>query len=296
MNRTWLSVAAVLGTAVFAAPAHAQTSQSERERETQELLRAPRPIAAADAVYVDEMTWMEVRDAIAAGKTTAIVATGGIEQNGPYVVTGKHNVVLQGTCAAIARKLGNALCAPVIKFVPEGNIHPPSGHMRFPGTISLREETYQMLLDDVASSLQAHGFKDIVLIGDSGGNQDGLEAVAKVLNERWAGTGSKAHFFLEYYEKKQLATTYMAELGYPETVDGGEHDNARQTVLMMAVDPASVRYDQRMASGLATINGVDISAKQTMIEVGNRVRDYHAEVIARDIRAAIARARGATSR
>ena len=70
---------------------------------------SPRPIAAADTVFIEDMTWMEVRDAMKAGKDTVIVATGGIEQNGPYLVTGKHNVVLRGTTAAIARKLGNAL-------------------------------------------------------------------------------------------------------------------------------------------------------------------------------------------
>jgi len=72
---------------------------------------APSPIPAEDSVFIEELTWMEVRDAVNAGKTTAIVGTGGIEQNGPYVATGKHNYVLQATTEAIARKLGNALVA-----------------------------------------------------------------------------------------------------------------------------------------------------------------------------------------
>ena len=83
----------------------------------------PRPIDAVDTVFIEELTWMEVRDALTSGKTTAVVATGGIEQNGPFVVTGKHNVVLRATTEAIARKLGNALVAPIIKLVPEGEIN-----------------------------------------------------------------------------------------------------------------------------------------------------------------------------
>src|SRR5437867_13090453 len=69
----------------------------------------PRPIDAVDAVFLEELTWIEVRDAMHAGKTTVIIATGGIEQNGPYLALGKHNYILRATTEAIARKLGNAL-------------------------------------------------------------------------------------------------------------------------------------------------------------------------------------------
>jgi len=116
---------------------------------------APNPLPATDTVWLEDMTWMEVRDALAAGKRSVLVPTGGHEPNGPWVVLGKHNVILQANCTAIARKLGNALCAPVIKHVPEGDIDPPSGHMRSPGTISLREDTFRALLTDTAESLIA---------------------------------------------------------------------------------------------------------------------------------------------
>src|SRR4051794_14775790 len=134
----------------------------------------PRPIDAVDTVFIEDMTWMEVRDALKAGKTTVLVATGGVEQNGPYLVTGKHNVVLRATTEAIARKLGNTLVAPTVPFVPEGDIDPPTEHMKYPGTISLTEETYERLLTDICASLRTHGFHEIVLIGDSGGNQKGM--------------------------------------------------------------------------------------------------------------------------
>ena len=130
----------------------------------------PRPIEAVDTVFVEEMTWMEVRDALRAGRTTVIVPTGGVEQNGPYLATGKHNYILRATTEAIARKLGNALVAPIIAFVPEGDIDPPSLHMKYPGTISLTEDTYRRLLTEICACFRAHGFEHIVLIGDSGGN------------------------------------------------------------------------------------------------------------------------------
>src|SRR5688500_20341075 len=89
--------------------------------------------------------------------------------------------------------MGNALCAPIVKFVPEGNIEPKSGHMVSPGTITAREETYQMLLTDIAESLQAHGFKNIIFIGDSGGNQKGQAAVADKLTATWGGKALALH-------------------------------------------------------------------------------------------------------
>src|SRR5436309_10880672 len=128
-----------------------------------------RPIAAVDSVFIEDLTWMEVRDALKAGKDTVIVATGGVEQNGPYLVTGKHNVVLRGTTEAIARKLGDALIAPIVAFVPEGDIDPPTEHMKYPGTISLTEDTYERLLIDICASFRTHGSEHRVRIGDSGG-------------------------------------------------------------------------------------------------------------------------------
>jgi creatinine amidohydrolase len=90
----------------------------------------PRPIAAGESLWTEELTWMEVRDALKAGKTTILIGTGGVEQNGPYVVGGKHNFVLQTVLPYIARAIGNTLIAPVVKFVPEGAIEPePRGHM-----------------------------------------------------------------------------------------------------------------------------------------------------------------------
>src|SRR5437762_7257986 len=153
-----------------------------------------RHIEAIDTVFVEEMTWMEVRDALKAGKTTVIVPTGGVEQNGPYLATGKHNYVLRATTEAIARKLGNALVAPIIAFVPEGNIDPPTEHMKYPGSISLTEETYERLLLDICASFRTHDFAHIVLIGDSGGNQKGMKAVADRLNAQWSGGKTRIHF------------------------------------------------------------------------------------------------------
>lgn len=258
---------------------------AERERQFQEELRAPRSIEALNSVWIEELTWMEVRDAIADGKTTVIISTGGIEQNGPYVATGKHNYVLQGACEGIARQLGNALCAPIIKLVPEGNIDEPSGHMRYPGTISLRQETFEMVLADVGASLKAHGFEHIIYIGDSGGNQRGMEVVANALNEKWGET--IAHFIPEFYRYADVEEYMGTALGIVESTDDGFHDDYYITALMMVTDPTVVRYDQRVKAGKATINGISIAPKEETIEVGKKLMQYRVDQTVKAIHAAL---------
>lgn len=236
---------------------------------------SPRPIEAVDTVFIEDLTWMEVRDSMKAGTDTVIIATGGIEQNGPYLVTGKHNVVLRGTTEVIARKLGNTLVAPIVPFVPEGDINPPSLHMKYPGTISLTEETYEALLTDICASFHTHGFKQIVLIGDSGGNQKGMKAVAARLNIQWQDGATRVHYIPEYYDFAAVGK-WLEEQGIEQKPEG-LHDDFGMTAMMMAVDPASVRTKQRIAAGKFHINGVDLAPQSKTIEWGKRIIDFRAD-------------------
>ena len=296
-NLTTLAALAALATITLAVPGGAAAQNRDMTPEEQARLMAEyearidaelvseRPIDMFDSVWIEELTWMEVRDMMADGYEIAIIPTGGIEQNGPYVATGKHNYVLQGTCEAIARELGNALCAPIMKLVPEGGIDEPSGHMRYPGTISLREETFEAVLDDVASSLRAHGFEHIVFIGDSGGNVRGMANVAARLNERW--DDARAHHIPEYY-RYGGGDFLESELGIVETENDGIHDSFGITSLMMVVDPTVVRYEQRVKAGLAKINGVPIAPKEETIEIGRKLQAYRTTLTAKKIRESIA--------
>ena len=233
----------------------------------------PRPIDALDSVFLEELTWLEVRDAMRAGKDTVIIATGGIEQNGPYLALGKHNYILRGTTESIARRMGNVLVAPILPFVPEGNIDPPSGHMRYPGTISLQEGTFQQVLTDIASSMKTHGFKHIILIGDSGGNQKGMAAVAEKLSNKWTESGTSIHHVPEYYDYAAVQTWLETEKGIEQVIEG-HHDDYGITSLMMAVDQSTVRVDQRIASDKASINGVSIVPVEKTIEVGKALQEW----------------------
>ena len=232
---------------------------------------------------------MDVRDALDAGKTTAIIATGGVEPNGPWLATGKHNYVLRANCDAIARELGNALCAPVVKWVPEGTIEPASGHMRSAGTISVERETFESLLTDIAESLQAHGFENIVFIGDSGGNQRSQAAVADALNAKWGGA-ARAHQVSEYYPASAGPRNVLRERGIEAEGQAGRdglHDNATITLNMMAADIRSVRWQERVDAGLATIDGISIADLEQALTLGREISEARAKHTADAIRSRI---------
>ncbi len=284
MNRLCLVIGVLATVVSLSTPARAQrpatTPEQRAQRQLEQAqallrdLQMPRPIAALNSVWIEELTWMEVRDAIADGKTTVIVSTGGIEQNGPYVATGKHNYVLQTACEMIARELGDALCAPIIKLVPEGTIDPPSGHMRYPGTISLRQQTFEAVLTDVGSSLAQHGFEHIVYIGDSGGNQRGMANVARALDGRWRQTS--VHYIPEFYDNDGVEAYQTEKFGITE-VSEGFHDFYWLTAMQMVTDPSTVRYDQRVAAGKASINGVSLVPMERTLEVGKTLFQYRVD-------------------
>ncbi|WP_020475139.1 creatininase family protein [Zavarzinella formosa] len=241
----------------------------------------PSPIPAREGVFVEELTWVEVRDALKAGKTTVIIPTGGVEQNGPYLVTGKHNYAIRTISEVIAKKLGNALVAPVVPFVPEGKIEPPSGHMLYPGTISVRKKTFERLLTDICESFRTHGFTEIVMIGDSGGNQKGMKAVAERLNTKWAGKPARVHYIEEYYSED--LDPWLEKQGIKQKPEG-LHDDFIQTATLTAIDPTLVRAKERMTAGKFQINGINLAPIEKTAEWGRKIIARRTEITVAAIR------------
>jgi creatinine amidohydrolase/Fe(II)-dependent formamide hydrolase-like protein len=213
------------------------------------LVAATCALAAAPAtVFVDELTSTELRDRIGAGKTTVIVPIGGTEQNGPHMALGKHNLRVKALSEKIALKLGDALVAPTLAYVPEGSVNPPSAHMRYPGTITVPEAAFEKVLEYAARSFKLHGFRNIVFLGDHGGYQKNLKAVAGRLDREWAATPVRVHAIDEYY--RAVETTYVQALksrGFGDD-EIGTHAGLADTSLALAVDPGLVRTD-RLQSG-----------------------------------------------
>lgn len=143
-----------------------------------------------DTVFIEDLTWAEVRDLIASGTTNVIIGTAGTEQKGPHMVDGEHKFVMNYTADKIARAMGKTLVAPVVTYVPEGSWETPNGHMGKPGTITLPEDRFVELLVAAGRSLKAGGFKKIWFLGESGGNRTGMRTAAEKLNALWAGAAT----------------------------------------------------------------------------------------------------------
>ena len=278
MRTTFFAVVAA-GTVALGAGAAAQRPQMTPEQQAaaaarrQAEMNAPRPIAALDSVWMEQLTWMEVRDAIRAGKTTALVLTGGVESNGPHLATGKHNYVLTVMGEAIARKLGNALVAPIVTMEPGR----PDSDRVAPGSVFLSPETYEAVLTDMALSLKSMGFTNVVFLGDSGGNQNGMKNVAAKLNDRFKGAPARFHFIPEYYNYPAVRQFVQAN-GVTETMEfeasqgsDGIHEEYGIDALMMLYDPKTVRLDERKKAGKTTINGADLLPLDKTLAMGRRI-------------------------
>jgi creatinine amidohydrolase len=228
------------------------------------ILAGAQPVFAqnSERIFLDDLTWPELKAGIASGKTTIIVPIGGTEQSGPHIALGKHNVRVRILSERIAKKLGNALVAPVVAYVPEGSIDPPAGHMRFPGTITISDEVFEKLLVSAAQSFKLHGFRNIVFLGDHGGYQSSLKTVADRLNRGWraAHVPVRAHFIAEYYRSTQ--TEYVQALksrGYREE-EIGTHAGLADTALTLALEPGLVRQEQ-LRSGMPFGNGDGVTGQ-----------------------------------
>ena len=237
-----------------------------------------------NTVFIEEMTWTEVQEAIDRGATTVILPTAGTEQNGPHMVTGKHRYIIEEASDRIARELGDALVAPTVTYVPEGNVEPPSGHMRYAGTITLPNEFFMKLVEYAARSFRVHGFTDIALIGDSGGNQRGMEAVATMLNEEWGGEGSRVHFIGDYYANNGFRDWLVEQGEVPDSIGG--HAGISDTSILLYVEPRHIRQDRLAPGGGFEGSGVSGNPTRASVEYGEVGMRMRVDAAVRQIRAA----------
>ena len=248
------------------------------------LLAALLPAAAGAApgppsVQLEELSWTELRERIAGGVRTALVPLGGTEQSGPHLALGKHNQRVRWLAERIAQRLGDAVVAPVLAYVPEGRIAPPAGHMRWTGTLSIPEPAFEAVLTATVRSLRAHGLCDVFFLGDHGGYRPSLERVAMALNrEAAAASHCRVHALPEYY---RAATDGFAALlqarGYtPDEV--GTHAGLADTALTLATAPALVRMDVAQARPRgAQGDGVTGDPRRATAELGRLGADHIVE-------------------
>jgi creatinine amidohydrolase len=193
--------------------------------------------AKGPLVEFEMMTWPEVKAALAAGKTTALVYTGGTEQRGPQNVNGGHTLMARATVKAIALKLGNAIAMPVLAYSPN------RASADLPGTIGLSNEVFGQMLTEIAEQSIITGFKNVVLMGDHGGGQPQVFAeVAKKLDAKYSPKGIHVYFCDEVYAKAQGDfDDWLVAHGYPRSSHAGIPDTS--TMLYLGGDKGWVRKE-----------------------------------------------------
>jgi len=243
-------------------------------------LTAPLPAT----VRISDMTWVEVRSAIEHGYDRVLVPSGGIEQNGPHMILGKHDHIVSWTAGRIATELGRTLVAPVVSFVPEGEFSPPSGHLRFPGTIGVSEPVYAGVLEDIARSLKAGGFKTICFIADHGGSMKVQAEVAARLTREWSQEGIRVLGVDDYYAAAgDLQNKFLESQGErPAAI--GQHAGIADTSELMAVHPTGVDLSRHPAFGLAE-TGVSGDPRRASVDRGKVLLDLKVQAAVRQIRA-----------
>ncbi len=208
----------------------------------------PKPIEEAIAkdfadqqpsVFLEDLTFAELRYLLNRESNSVIIPTGGTEQNGWHMILGKHNYVVKHTAQRIAKAAGKMLVAPVMAYVPEGDIKRHSGHMAFAGTLSLPESVFEKVLESTALSLKQHGFKTIYLLGDSGGNQKSQSHVAEKLTRLWKGQGVRVVQLSAYYQDHKQDQTLLSLGETKQTI--GTHAGIRDTSELLYVKPDGVK-------------------------------------------------------
>jgi creatinine amidohydrolase/Fe(II)-dependent formamide hydrolase-like protein len=144
-----------------------------------------------------------------------------------------------------------------------------------PGVISLPSPAYDMLLDAAARSLKAHGFTDILFIGDSGGNQQGMRNVAEKLSAEWKDQGVNVFALTDYYEggREHYRAWMQAAFAYDDAIVGS-HAGISDTSQMLHVRPAGIRKDQLKPWGGPADSGVSGDPMKATAEIGRMGMEF----------------------
>lgn len=259
--------------------------------------------ANAGTVELEMMTWPEIKAALAEGKTTALIYTGGTEQMGPQNVVGGHTLVGKPTAVAIAKKLGNALVLPTLPYTPN------AANPALPGTLGLTPEILGLVLERIAEQALLNGFKTVVLMGDHGGGQPTVyQKVANELMQKYAAKGSRVVYCSDVYQAAADAfDEYLDSKGYPPSSHGGltitslmlhltDGSWVREDLVASALgDPVPARGQQFDLSMLRINNGIIGDGRRSSAELGKIEFDMRVDYAVKQIQSLTADSKGSSN-
>ena len=278
--------------AFAAAPLFAQNSATPAAPDASPTPASAAPKPKEPLVEFEMMTWPEVKEALAAGKTTALFYTGGTEQRGPQNVNGGHTLMGKATVKAIALQLGNAIAMPVLPYTPN------NASATLPGTIGLTPEILAAILERVSEQAIATGFRNIILMGDHGGGQPNVyREVARKLDDKYAPQGAHVYYCDEVYIKAQADfDKWLADNGYPASSHAGIPDTSemlylggdvwvRKELIKTALgDPVRQPGQPRDSTAQRVNNGISGDARRSTAELGKKVFDMKIDYAVKQIR------------
>ena len=245
-------------------------------------------------VEFGEMTWVEVKNALAAGKTTALYYTGGTEHRGPQNINAGHNYMARATVKAIALQLGNAIAMPVLPYTPN------NASAQLPGTIGLTNEILSVILERLAEQAIASGFKNVVLMGDHGGGQGNPNVyrdVATKLDAKYASQGMRVIYADSVYGPAQDDfEKSLRDRGYPPSGHAALFDTSemmyvcgkecvRMEELKNALgDPVRLPGQPRDSTTPRRNNGISGDARRSSAELGKELFDLRVKYAVSQIR------------
>jgi len=243
------------------------------------VLAAATAFAQSKSVYTEDLTWFEIRDMQAAGKTTAIIYAGGTEQNGPHMALAKHNAIAYYVAGKAAEQLGNALVYPIVPFALAGDPIEKTSHARFPGTVTVTSEVFLGLVRQIALSAAAGGFKNIYLLAEHGGGQAEMKLTAENLDTEWKAKGVRVRY-IGLTKAAQQISGYLKERKIVDGGHGGVTDTSQ--VMFLGADKWIRKDKLTAAKGLPEPStGINADPSPATPEMGKIFLDYKiADVVA----------------
>ena len=193
-----------------------------------------------DIVELELLTHTEVSEKLKNGVTTILLVTGGTEERGPQDVIGGHTIMARHHAIDIAKKLGNALVAPVLPVAVNATGLNANREMADqPGPIQLPADVFKQVQLAMIDSLARDGFKDIFVMGDHGGGQQQMKEAADEMDKKWSSKGTNVYYVSDFYNKThEDVDRYLYEHHLPI----GGHGAMMETSEMLWMEPQPGMY------------------------------------------------------
>ena len=221
--------------------------KQEQQTKLDELLKDPAKAMdpSTNSKLLANLSSAKVKEILEKDKRI-ILPIGSTEQHGPDGILGVDHITATGIAYALAQVSG-ILCAPALNYGMA--IH----HLGFAGTVALRPTTYINVIVDILSSLQRHGFEEIIVINGHGGNKGPfLNAMQERISEFkdlnvkffnwWVMPGIQKNIIDKYFGEKE-----------------GYHATPTEISLTMALIPGSMNMPDSYSCPQQEVKGHNVN-------------------------------------